>query len=127
MPSAGSRGSSMPEISDEYMKARLQTVRAYTLVLLKKGPAYAPPDSRPADQSAIVREHGRRNMALQVEGKLAIVGPLSGGGETVGLYIFTVPEAEVRAIMDSDVAFQASIFTYEVMTLHGFPGDALPP
>jgi hypothetical protein len=117
----------MPEISDDYMKARLGTVRPYTVVILKKGPAYAPPDVRPAEQTAIVRQHGKRNMSLQLEGKLAIVGPLTGGGESVGLYVFTVPEAEVRAIMDSDVAFLASIFTYEVMTLHGFPGDSLPP
>lgn len=117
----------MVEITDDYMKARLATVRQYTVVTLKKGPAYAPPDVRPPEQTAIVREHGRRNMALQVEGKLAIVGPLHGGGDSVGLYIFTVPEAEVRTIMDTDVAYLAKIFTYEVMTLYGFPGDALPP
>jgi hypothetical protein len=117
----------MVEISDDYMKSRLATVRPYTVVVLKKGTAYTPADSRPEEQTRIVREHGRRNMALQAEGKLAIVGPLHGGGESVGLYIFTVPEAEVRAIMDTDVAYKAQIFTYEVMTLLGFPGDALPP
>lgn len=117
----------MVEISDEDMKARLATVRPYTAVLLRKGPAYSPPDNRPAEQSAIVREHGRRNMALQAEGKLAIVGPLVGGGDMVGLYVFTAPEAEVRAIMDDDAAYRASIFTYEVMTFYGFPGDTLPP
>ena len=117
----------MADITDEYMKARLDTVRSYTLVILKKGAAYSPPDTRPADQMKVVREHGRRNMALQAEGKLAIVGPLTGVGNSVGLYIFTVPEAEVRAILESDVAFQASIFTYEIMTFHGFPGDVLPP
>ena len=117
----------MVEITDEYMKARLGTVRPYTMVVLKKGPTYMAPDVRTADQTSIVREHGRRNMALQLEGKLAIVGPLHGGGDSVGLYIFTVPEAEVRAIMDEDVAFKAKIFTYEIMTMYGFPGDALPP
>lgn len=117
----------MVEITDDYMKARLATVRPYTMVVLKKGPAYMPPDTRTAEQGQIVREHGRRNMALQAEGKLAIVGPLHGGGDSVGLYIFTVPEAEVRTIMDADVAYRAQIFTYEVMTLFGFPGDSLPP
>lgn len=117
----------MVEISDDYMKARLDTVQSYTVVLLKKGPVYAPPDTRPAEQGKIVREHGRRNMALQAEGKLAIVGPLGGGGDFVGLYIFAVPEAEVRTIMDSDPAYLAQIFTYEVMTFFGFPGDSLPP
>ena len=117
----------MVEITDEFMKARLATVRPYTLVLLRKGPAYLPPDVRTTDQGDIVREHGRRNMALQEEGKLAIVGPLHNGGELVGLYIYTVPEAEVRTIMEDDPAYKAQIFTYEVMTFFGFPGDALPP
>ena len=117
----------MVEISDDYMKSRLSTVRQYTLVVLRKGPTYQPPDTRPPEQSAIVREHGRRNMALQQEGKLAIVGPLGGGGDSVGLYIFTVPEDEVRAIMDADVAYLAQIFTYDVMAFYGFLGDALPP
>jgi hypothetical protein len=117
----------MVEISDAYMAARLETVRPYTVVLLKKGPAYVPPDTRPAELGAIVREHGRRNMGLQVEGKLAIVGPLGGGGDVVGLYVFTVSQDEVRAIMDSDPACLAQIFTYDVMEFYGFPGDALPP
>ena len=117
----------MVEISDDYMQARLETVRPYTVVLLKKGPAYAPPETRPADQGRIVREHGRRNMGLQAEGKLAIVGPLGGGGEFVGLYVFTVPPDDVRTIMDTDPAYTAQIFTYEVMTFYGFPGDSLPP
>lgn len=117
----------MVEISDDYMKARLSTVRQYTVVVLKKGPAYQPADTRPPELTKIVHEHGRRNMALQAEGKLAIVGPLGGGGESVGLYIFAVPEDEVRDIMDTDVAYVAKIFTYEVMTFFGFPGDTLPP
>ena len=117
----------MVEISDDEMQARLATARPYVLVVLRKGPAYIAPDLRPEEQGRIVREHGRRNMALQAEGKLAIVGPLQGGGELVGLYIFAVPEAEVRGIMDADVAYRAGIFTYDVMTIFGFPGDALPP
>jgi hypothetical protein len=33
----------LPEISDEFMQQALPTTREYTVVLLKKGPAYAPP------------------------------------------------------------------------------------
>ena len=117
----------MAEISDAFMDARLKTVRQYTVVLLRKGPAYVPPDRRPPEQAAVVKEHGRRNMSLQAEGKLAIVGPLGGGDEIVGLCIFSVPEAEARTIMDGDSAVQAAIFTYDVMDFYGFPGDTLPP
>jgi hypothetical protein len=116
----------VPAITDEVMKARLDTVRPYAAVFLRKGPAYTPPDSRSPADSKIVWEHGRRNMQLQAEGKLAIVGPLAGGGDVVGFYVFAVPEAEVRTLLDEDGAVQASIFTYEIVTLYGFPGDALP-
>lgn len=117
----------MPQISDEVMNAKLETVRPYATVLLKKGPAYTPPDNRSSADASIIREHGRRNMQLQAEGKLAIVGPLVGTGDIVGFYVFVVPEAEVRSILEGDGAVRASIFTYEIVTLYGFPGDALPP
>lgn len=116
----------MIEISDDYMRARLQTVRSYTTVLLKKGPAYRDQSSRTAEEAKIVREHGRRNMALHAEGKMAPVGPVAGGGDLVGLCIFTVPEAEARALMDGDGGVQAGVFVYDVVTWFGFPGDGLP-
>jgi hypothetical protein len=117
----------MPVITDEYMDARLETVRSYVTVFLRKGPAYTAPDTRSPTDSRIVREHGRRNMELQAERKLAIVGPLAGAGDIVGFYVFAVAEPEVRAIMETDGAVLASIFTYEIATFYGFPGDALPP
>ena len=112
-------------ISDAEMRARLETVRAYPMAWLKKGPAYLPSDGRPAEQAAIVWEHGRRNMELRDAGKMAIVGPLQGAGEIVGICIFCVPEAEAREIMDGDGAVQAKIFVYELVTLYGIPGQTL--
>ena len=116
----------MVEITDEYMKSRLAIARAYCVVRLNKGPAYQPQDVRTPEQAKIVWEHGRRNMQLHAEGKMALVGPVVGGGELVGLCIFTVPEAEARALMDGDGAVQAGIFVYDVVTWYGFPGDGLP-
>lgn len=116
----------MVAVTDEQMQARLKEVRAFTTVFLKKGAAYVPPELRPAEQAAIVLEHGRRNMSLSAEGKLAIVGPIAGGGDIVGLCIFCLPEDEVRAIMEGDGAVRAGIFIYEIVTLYGFPGDRLP-
>lgn len=113
-------------VSDAQMQARLATIRPYTMVLLKKGPAYQPPDIRTPEQAAIVREHGRRNMELGDDGKMAIVGPVHGAGDIVGMCIFSVPEAEVRSIMDADPAFLAGIFVYDVTTFYGFPGHQLP-
>lgn len=116
----------MVEITDEYMQKRLATARPYTTVFLKKGPVYQPQATRSAQQAAIVREHGRRNMKLHAEGKMPIVGPVHGGGDIVGLCIFSVPEAEARALMDGDGAVQAGVFVYDVVTFYGFPGDTLP-
>ncbi len=116
----------MIEISDDYMRARLQLARPYTTVLLKKGPAYQDQASRTPEQARIVWNHGRRNMALSAEGKMSLVGPVAGGGDLVGLCVFTVPEADARALMDGDGGVQAGIFVYDVVTLFGFPGDGLP-
>jgi hypothetical protein len=116
----------MVEIGDDDMQARLATVRAYTTVLLKKGPIYQPQTTRSPEQAKIVREHGRRNMKLSAEGKMPLVGPLVGGGDIVGLCVFSVPEDEARALMDGDGAVRAGIFVYDVVTWFGFPGDALP-
>jgi hypothetical protein len=114
------------EISDDYIKQRLTTARAYVAVLLRKGPNYRPPGERPPEQAAIVWEHVRRNMQLQAEGKKALVGPIEGGGEIVGLTVFLVPEAEARQLMEGDPAVREGIFVYDVVTWHEFPGDGLP-
>jgi hypothetical protein len=108
------------------MQARLAKVRTYCLLQLKTGPNYQPRDARSAEQAKIVREHGRRNMQLQAEGKMALVGPVHGAGALVGICIFTVPEAEARGLMDADPAVQAGILACEYATLYGFPGDGLP-
>jgi hypothetical protein len=116
----------MIEITDRYMEERLQLVRPYCTVCLKAGPAYEPPQTRSPEQAKIVWEHGRRNMQLSAEGKMVLVGPLAGGFPIVGLCIFSVPEAEARTLMDGDGAVQAGVFTYDLVTLYGFPGDGLP-
>jgi hypothetical protein len=115
----------MLEITDVYMRNRLETAREYPLVLLKAGPAYLPRESRPADQQALIWEHGRRNMKLSAEGKMAVVGPVGDGYPIVGMCIFSVPEAEARELMDGDGAVQAGLLICEFMTFYGFPGDGL--
>lgn len=117
----------MIEISDAYMQERIAQARAYPMVLLKAGPNYQPPQSRTPEQAAIVREHGRRNMQMHAEGKMALVGPVFGALPLVGICVFTVAADEARAIMEGDPALKAGIFVYEVATWYGFPGDGLPP
>jgi hypothetical protein len=117
----------MVEITDDYMTARLATVRAYPAVRLLKGPNYKPQQDRTPEEAGLIREHGRRNMRLQAEGVMALVGPIANGADLVGLCVFTIPDAEVRTVMDGDIAVIAGFFVYDVITWYGFPGDSLPP
>jgi len=108
-------------INDETMRELLGRTRDYAFVTLGYGPGRAQPGA-----DALVWEHGRRNFALRAEGKLAIVGPLRGEGDIVGIYIFDASVDEARTIMDEDPAVRAGLFTYRVYALRSFPGDCLP-
>jgi hypothetical protein len=112
----------MPEITDEYMNARLAESRQYALVLLRKGENYTMEDGR----DAIVWEHGRRNLALRSDGTMALVGPVYGDSDVVGMCVLASTVDEAREVIAGDPAVQAGIFTYEVQPWHSFPGDALP-
>jgi hypothetical protein len=111
----------LPVISDETMRERLQGVRPYTAVLLRATDKCVRPDV-----DHVIWEHGRRNFALREQGVLAIVLPVDDDSDWAGLGIFTAPPDEVRAIMDQDPAVMAGIFTYEVHPVRGFPGSSLP-
>jgi hypothetical protein len=107
-------------ITDEDMRALLATSRPYTIVILKRGPAER------ADRDAIVWEHGRRNMELRADGRLAIVFPVRDGSEVSGIGVFDLDEDATREVMDGDPGVQAGIFVYEVHPTRSFTGDALP-
>lgn len=110
----------MPTISDEFMDAELARTQTYTLAFLKPGPNY-----RMEGRGLIVWEHGRRNLALRADGRLAIVGPVTDGAEIKGAYIFNTPPDETYAILADDPAVLAGIFVFEVHPLQSFPGDRL--
>jgi hypothetical protein len=114
--------SSIPtdHITDDYMNNRISQAKTYALVVLKPTPGYFAAGSRP-----IVWEHGRRNMAMQALGIMPIVCPV-GDDEISGIGIFSADADEARSIMADDPGVRAGIFTFEVHTCRGFPGDALP-
>jgi hypothetical protein len=113
--------STLSQITDEYMQERLGQTKAYTLLLLKRTPKLAEPDSR-----AIVWEHGRRNMALQAQGALPIVCPVGDNSEWAGIGIFDATPEQVTQIVEGDPGVQAGLFTYEIHPVRGFPGSSLP-
>jgi len=111
----------MQEITDEYMKQMGATTKPYTVVILKKGPAFRMPDVFP-----VLWEHGRRNYQLRAAGSLSIVCPIPGDTGMAGVGIFSTDPETTRAIMDDDPAVREGILVYEVYASKSFPGDHLP-
>jgi len=111
----------MSAISDEVMRERLSKTKAYSIVLLRKGPQWQATDAR-----QIVWEHGRRNFELREAKKLAIVCPLGGDSELRGIGIFDADPQETESILARDPAIKAGVLVFEVYSCRGFPGDALP-
>jgi hypothetical protein len=68
-------GLELPAITDEHMKGRLPQSQDYTLLILKRTPKLKRPELEP-----IIREHGRRNMALRQAGLMPIVCPVRENG-----------------------------------------------
>jgi hypothetical protein len=111
----------LPEVTDDAMRQRLGGTRDYTVVILKHGPAYDPPNSNP-----IIWEHGRRNFALREAGLLSIVCPIRDSSNVAGIGVFAADPPAVEAILQGDPAIVAGVLSYEVHPARGFPGDSLP-
>ena len=111
----------MVTVTDEEMQAALASSRIYCVVILRKGPKYDDLGAK-----AIIREHGRRNLALRKKGALPIICASADKSEMRGVGVFNADESEVRRIMDGDPGVQAGIFTYETHSVRSFPGFSLP-
>ncbi len=92
-------------------------MRAYVFVVLKTGPANITDEAR---RNEIFAGHFSNIARLSEEGKLVLAGPFIEGGEKRGMYIFksaTIEEA--KAIVQSDPAVAAGIFTPEFTRFYG--------
>jgi uncharacterized protein len=89
-----------------------EELKAYYLVILKKGP------NRNQDSitaARIQKEHLENINRLAETGKLNIAGPFLDDGDMRGIFIFdSGNEQEVRSMVDSDPAVKAGRLTYEV-------------
>ncbi|MFZ3345072.1 hypothetical protein [Mycobacterium sp.] len=111
----------MKTFTDDEMGQLLPTARTYSVVILKQGPKFAD-DATPG----IVWEHGRRNFGLRHGGVLAVVLPVTDGSDVCGIGVFAATVDETIAIIGDDPGVAAGVFTYEVHSCLGFPGDSLP-
>jgi hypothetical protein len=111
----------MKTFTDEEMGQLLPNATAYAVVILKQGPRFADPGA-----PAIIWEHGRRNFGLRDDGVLAVVLPVTDGSDVCGIAVFATTVEDATAIMNDDPGVAARVFTYEVHSCRGFPGDSLP-
>jgi hypothetical protein len=114
-------GEAIKTFTDEEMAQLLPTAKSYSVVILKQGPKFG--DDATPD---IVWQHGRRNFGLRDDGVLAVVLPVTDGSDVCGIAVFAATVDETTAIMGDDPGVAAGVFTYEVHSCRGFPGDSLP-
>jgi len=111
---------SLPVVTDDTMRERLQQAKPYTLALLHATEKFV----RPA-VDALVWEHGRRNMSLVDAGDMAVVLPVSDDSSLAGIVVFAGDARRAESILDGDPGVQAGIFRYELHPVRGFQGPAL--
>lgn len=110
----------MQSITNEQMQQMLMQTKAYTLVLLK-----SVPNVQKENLQQLIWEHGRRNFQLRAEGLLNIVAPVTQEHDLTGICVFNADATKVKEIMEEDPAVKEGIFTYEILPVMSFPGDAL--
>jgi hypothetical protein len=111
----------MKTFTDEEMGRLLPTAKAYSVVILERGPRFGE-DSSPG----LIWEHGRRNFGLRDDGVLAVVLPVTDESDVCGVGVFAATVDETTALMNDDPGVAAGVFTYQVHPCRAFPGDTLP-
>ena len=87
-------------------------LKAYYLVLLRKGP-HRDQDSTTA--AKIQKDHMDHINKLAGEGKINVAGPFLDEGDMRGIFVFDVQtEEEVKKLVDEDPAVKAGRLTYEI-------------
>ncbi len=117
----------LPEITEEEFRENLKKTRPYTVVILKAGPRFKMPgpDGDP-ETTAIIMQHGKRNMALRAAGIMPIVCPIGDGSGVTGVCVFDASPEDAQRIYSQDPGVKAGVFTFEVHPSRSFPGSALP-
>lgn len=101
---------------------RLANLKAYMLVVLKKGTEYYSEEAKKIIQG----EHLPYIFKLRDQGVLAISIPVYDENEIAGIAIYTVTDKEeVMLFCEADPGVQKGVFVYDVMNCAGLKGDAL--
>ncbi|MEP9417040.1 hypothetical protein ABLE92_22270 [Gordonia sp. VNQ95] len=112
----------LPDITDAEMQTVLEYAQPYVVAVLEAGPNYGSDDA-----PDLIREHGRRLLALRKAGDLVVVLPARDDTDFCGVGVFDRSVETVTEIMTDDPAVAAGVFTFHVHPVQGFPGDSLTP
>jgi len=116
----------LPAVTDEMLRDALQSVRPYTVYILKAGPGYQEPGpARQGRVADLILEHAKRNYALYLAGLMRIVCPIGDGSGTTGVGIFAADLDEADQIMRHDPGVKAGLFIYELHPTQTFPDSTL--
>ena len=101
------------------------SMRSYTFVLLKRGPAWTAEQS--PDNKKLFEGHMANIQAMGKAGKLVLAGPLDAPADDkaayAGLFVLDVKsEDEARALLANDPAIQAGRFVPELRSWYGPSG-----
>jgi hypothetical protein len=108
-------------VAGQQMAGTRPATRRYTAVILKNGP-----NRHAAGADALIEAHGQRIRQLRADGLLSILCAVDDDTQVDGIGIFDLDVKRTRDLMDVDPGVRAGIFDYEVHTVLGHPGDALP-
>ncbi len=108
------------ELGLEAILAVVGTARAHTAVILRKGENYD--TVRDSEMG-----HLRHIFAMRAAGQQVITLPVTGEGEIRGIGIFLSEDREeVERLVAADPGVTLGRLTYELISVMGIPGDALP-
>ena len=111
------------EITDEFIRKKVESGKHYCLRLYKAGPNR---NQSTAEAEKIQMEHLRYLMQLREDGIVLINGPVINDDELKGISIFnTTDKDEVARLSDEDPAVKAGRLVYEIYDWFGLPGDSL--
>lgn len=106
----------MPDITQEFIMAKVATAKPHTLVILKRGPNY---DST----GHLHMEHLKHIFTMREAGQQVLTCPIMDEGELAGIGLFALSREEAAALTAEDPGVKAGRFTFEVLNCMGIPGD----
>ena len=110
----------MPTPSAADMASRRQLGRPYTLVFLRRGPAFL--DDETLDEQ-LQLQHLQHLTKLQLVGTLVLNGPILAEHDILGVSVYAAALEEARALAEADPKVRAGYLVVEALPWFAVPSD----